>query len=151
MRDGGWNLNGIRANERLVLPGRTCDTKLDRIHKDNWIVQGWTNQMISTTFWGAGRVEIKFANCFNEGEVTVLVDGVEIAKSKSYGKETTATFNVEDSSFLEIKTDDRSIIRIKDFQINCGTLTIFNLNINYMKKQIPLLFYFTFQNHLICS
>ena len=131
MRDGGWSLNGIRANERLVLPGRTCDTKLDRIHKDNWIVQGWTNQMISTTFWGAGRVEIKFANCNKEGEVTVLVDGVEIAKSKSYGKETTATFNLEEGSLLEIKTDDRAIIRINDFQIDCGKLSIFYLNINF--------------------
>ena len=134
MRDGGWNLNGIRANERLVLPGRTCDTKLDRIDKHNWIIQGWSNQMISTTFWGAGRVEIMFANCNNEGEVTVLVDGVEIAKSKSYGEETTATFNVEDGSSLEIKTDDRAIIRIIDFQIDCGKIAMFYLNISCSRK-----------------
>ena len=73
-------------------------------------------------------MEIKFANCNKEGEVTVLVDGVEIAKSKSYGKETTAAFNVEEGSLLEIKTDDRSIIRIKSFLIDCGRLAIFYCN-----------------------
>ena len=144
MRDGGWNLNEIDENERLVLPKHTCDTKFNRIDKQNWIVEGWSNQMMSTTFWGAGRVEIKFANCNKDGEVTVLLDGAEIAKSKSHGKEVKATFNVEEGSVLEIKTDNRSIIRIKGFQIDCGKL-LRNTECPRTLKLIQLSLCFIFQ------
>ena len=126
MKDGGWDLKNIDEKERLVLPGHTCDKKLDRISKHNWTVQKWEPSMISTTFWGKGRVVLTFDNCNKEGDVTVVVDGVEVAKSKSFfsnlGGASTANFNVDEGTLLEIKTDDRSIIRIKDLQIDCGKL-----------------------------
>ena len=65
-------------------------------------------------------MNLKFANCNNEGEVKVLIDGTEIATSKSVGGETTATFNAEEGTILEVKADSRAIIRIKDLEIECG-------------------------------
>ena len=44
----------------------------------------------------------------------------KIAKSKSVGGDLTATFNVEEGSLLEIKADNRAIIRLLDLQIECG-------------------------------
>ena len=123
MTGGGWNFEGIIDLERLVLPRQTCDAKLHRIKEYNWIVQQWIPSKISTTFWGSGRVSLKFNNCNNQGEVTVFVDGTEIAKSKSVGGETTATFNVEEESVLEIKADNRAIIRLLDIQIDCGKVS----------------------------
>ena len=120
MKEGGWDLDNILEKERLVLPGQTCKKKLDYINTYKWLVQKWEQSMISTTFWGSGRVVLKFNNCNNEGEVTVLVDGTEIAKSKSVGDDTTATFNVAEGTVLTIQADNRSIIRITDLKIECG-------------------------------
>ena len=120
MKEGGWDLENIHEKERLVLPGQTCEKKLDYINKYKWIVQQWTQSMISTTFWENGRVVLTFNNCNNEGEVTVLVDGTEVAKSKLVGGDSTATFNVAEGTVLEIQTDSRSIIRLIDLKIDCG-------------------------------
>ena len=120
MKEGGWDLENIHAKERLALPVHTCEAFLDLINKYRWLVQGWTSSMISTRFWGFGRVTLMFSNCNNEGEVSVLVDGTEIAKSKSNGGESIASFKVEEGSVLEIKADNRAIIRLKDLQIECG-------------------------------
>ena len=120
MKEGGWDLEGIIQEDRLVLPEQSCDAKLHRIKEYPWIVQNWFPAIISTTFWGSGRVVLKFNNCNNEGEVTVLVDGAEVAKSKSVGDDTTATFNVAEGTVLTIQTDNRSIIRITDLKIECG-------------------------------
>ena len=121
MEEGGWDLQSIDEKERMVLPGQTCDAAVDRIDKHPWFVQNWIPAMLSTKFWGTGRVTLKFDNCNKEGEVSVLVDGTEIAKkSTSVGGEKTATFMVEEGSVLEIKVDNRAIIRIKDLQIECG-------------------------------
>ena len=120
MQEGGWDLKNVVEKERLVLPGQTCDAKLHRIKEYPWIVQKWTEATISTTFWNIGRVVLKFDNCNNQGEVKVLVDGTEIAKSKSVGGETTANFNVEEGTVLEFKADNRAIIRIMDLDIECG-------------------------------
>ena len=120
MKEGGWDLDGIIEKDRLVLPGQSCDATLYRIKDFSWIVQKWIPSLISTKFWGSGRVNLKFDNCNQQGEVTIVVDGSEIAKSKSVGGETTASFNVEEGSVLEIKADNRAIIRLIDLQIECG-------------------------------
>ena len=120
MKEGGWDLESIDEKERLVLPRQTCFKLVDEIAEHPWLVQRWIPNMISTAFWGSGRVSLKFNNCNNQGEVTILVDGTEIAKSKSVGGETTASFNVEEGTVLQIKADNRAIIRIKDLQIQCG-------------------------------
>ena len=136
MKEGGWDLGNIDEKERLVLPRETCDAALDRIDKHNWLVQKWIPSMISNTFWGSGRVVLKFDNCNNQGEVSIIVDGTEVAKSKTIGGETTATFNVEEGSVLEIKADNRAIIRLKDLQIECGKyllLTMFQFRIFRLK------------------
>ena len=122
MNEGGWDLESIDEKERLVLPGQTCDAKFNRIKENNWMVQKWFPEMVSTTFWGSGRVTLKFDNCNNQGEVSVIVDGTEVANSKPNGVEPTATFNVEEGSVLEIKADNRGIIRLKDLKIKCGML-----------------------------
>ena len=120
MKEGGWDLGNIDEKERLVLPGETCDSVLGRINEYSWLVQQWIPSTISTIFWGSGKVVLKFNNCNNQGEVAIIVDGTEVAKSKSISGETTATFNVEEGSVLEIKADNRAIIRLKDLQIECG-------------------------------
>ena len=120
MKEGSWDLKNIDEKERLVLPGETCNKIVDQMNAYPWFVQKWIPSSISTTFWGSGRVSLMFDNCNNQGEVTIHVDGTEIAKSKSVGGETTATFNVEEGSVLEIKADNRAIIRLKDLQIECG-------------------------------
>ena len=122
MKEGGWDLKHIHEKERLVLPGQTCVKKLMDIKTFPWILQKWTPSSISTTFWGNGRAVLTFDNCNNEGEVAVVVDGTEVAKSKSVGGDSTATFNVEEGTVLTIQADSRSIIRITDLQIECGKL-----------------------------
>ena len=46
-------------------------------------VENWIPAIISTSFWGSGRVILKFDNCNNEGEVSVPIDGTEIAKKSA--------------------------------------------------------------------
>ena len=120
MKEGGWDLKNIKEKERLVLPGQTCEAAVDLIEKHSWFVQQWAPSVISTTFWGSGRVNLKFNNCNNQGEVTILVDGTEISKSKSVGGDSTAAFNVEEGTIVEIKVDNRGIIQLIDLQIECG-------------------------------
>ena len=120
MKEGGWELDGIIEKERLILPGKTCFNIAKQIDEFPYFVQGWIPSMISNTFWGSGRVTLKFGNCNNQGEVTILVDGTEIAKSKSNGRVTIASFNVEEGTVLEIKSDNLAIIRLLDLQIECG-------------------------------
>ena len=120
MKEGGWDLKNIKEKERLVLPGQTCEAAIDLIEKHSWFVQQWAPSVISATFWGSGRVNLKFNNCNNQGEVTILVDGTEISKSKSVGVDSTAAFNVEEGTLVEIKVDNRGIIRLIDLQIECG-------------------------------
>merc|ERR1712038_470568 len=100
-----------------------------------WIVQKWAPSLISTTFWGKGRAVLTFDNCNNQGEVTVLVDENEVAKSKSVGGDSTATFNVEQGTVLTVKTDNRSIIRISDLQIECGASSTMRDNFNGYRYQ----------------
>ena len=145
MKEGGWDLELIDEKERLVLPGETCEKKLAYVNTFKWILQKWTEAMISTTFWGSGRVTLKFDNCYNEGDVTVLADGTEIAKSKSVGGETTATFNVEEGTVLEIKANSRAIIRLKDLQIECGKHLFLGLS-KYLVTQ-KVLIYLEFEIH----
>ena len=120
MEEGGWDLESIIEKERLALPGQTCDKIFNRIKENPWFVQKWFPTMISTTFWGSGRVTLMFDNCNNQGEVSVLVDGTEIANSRPNGEEPKATFNVEEGTVLEIKADNRAIIRIIGIKIECG-------------------------------
>ena len=118
MLEGGWDLDKIDPNERLVLPGQTCVNTLKQMSEFSWLAERWTSQTISTTFWDNGRVNLFFGNCNNLGEVTVLVDGTEIKKSS--GKNTKATFNVEHGTNLTIQADDKAIIRLKGIKIECG-------------------------------
>ena len=146
MQEGGWDLDKIDQKERLVLPGQTCvgrQTKKSDIvdlgqngYKLAWVAQGWSTQQISTSFWDKGRVNILFANCNNEGDVTILVNGTEIKKSKDNGKETRATFNVQEGTNLTITAGGRGIIHLKGIDIECGN--------NYMLdifKSIPRFLY----------
>ena len=121
MEENGWNLEQINKELRLVLPGENCDWNLlTKINEFNWIVEGWSNSMIFTTFWGYGKAELKFGNCNHDGEVSVVVDGKEITNSKPNGKETIATFNVAEGSNLTIKADNRAIIKLFGLKIECG-------------------------------
>ena len=120
MKEGGWDLESIVEKERLVLPGQTCNKIVNQMNEFAWFVQKWFPTMISTTFWGSGRVTLKFDNCNNQGEVFIFVDGTEIANSKPNGEEPKATFNVEEGTVLEIKADNRAIIRLMGLKIECG-------------------------------
>ena len=120
MEDSGWDLKSIDKQTRLVLSEEPCQKKLDYIKDYNWLVQGWSNSAISTTFWGRGRAKLTFGNCNNEGEVSVLLDGKEIKKSKPNGEKTTVSFDMKEGSNLTITTDNRSIIKLIRLKLKCG-------------------------------
>ena len=123
MTDNGWDLANIDTKHRLVLPGGECDYNLLlTITKLNWIIQGWLPSMISATFWSKGRVELKFGNCNEVGEVAVFVDGTEVEKSKPNVEVTRAAFNVDEGSNLTIRADNRAIIKLFDINIECGNV-----------------------------
>ena len=121
MRENGWDLQNIHAKKRLVMTEEACWNLLDTIDKHKWMVQQWATSSISTSFWSEGKAMLKFGNCFNEGKVTVFLDGKEIGNS-SHSKDNskTVTFNVAAGSILDIKTDDRSIIRLFELNLECG-------------------------------
>ena len=123
MEANGWDLKAIdkKTDPRLVLSGETCQKKLDYIKDYNWVVQGWSNSAISTTFWGNGRAKLTFANCNNDGEVSVLLDGKEIKKSKPNVEKTTVSFTVREGSNLTITTDNRAIIKLVRLTLKCGS------------------------------
>ena len=132
MKEGGWDLESIKEKERLVLPGQSCFKIFKQINEFPFFVQRWAPSMISTKFWGSGRVVLKFNNCNNKGEVAILVDGTEIVKSKLVGEDTTAKFNIEEGTVLEIRADNRAIIELIDLQIECGKCPISRLRFSYI-------------------
>ena len=123
MEANGWNMTMINEY-RLVLPDEFCKDELlpdkDGWNKWDWMIQGWSTTMISTEFWGPGRVDLTYGNCNLHGDVTVLVDGNEVGRSKPNGIETKAIFNVAEGSTMTIQTDSRSIIKLFDLDIKCG-------------------------------
>ena len=122
MIESGWDLGNVEERERLVLPGRICNNYVDQMEEHPWFVQQWSPSTISTKFWSNGRATLAFNNCNKEGEVTIVVDGTEIAKSKPVGGETIAAFNVEEGTVLEINADTRAIIRLNGLDLECGKL-----------------------------
>ena len=121
MKDNGWDLDSIDEGNRLVLHGKRCDLKLlDGTPGSNWLVQRWSTSMISTTFWSKGRAKLKFGNCNNQGEVSVMIDGTEVGKSTSNEEKSTVSFNFDEGSNLTIKAEGRSIIKLFSLKINCG-------------------------------
>ena len=123
MKENGWDLDNLDKERRLVLQGKQCDlTLLEHIIKLPWLVQGWLPSMISTTFWSKGKGELQFSNCNNQGEVSVLIDGTEVGKSKPYGEKTTARFNFDEASNLTIKADRLAIVKLFSLKIKCGNV-----------------------------
>ena len=120
MEDSGWDLKAIDTKTRLVFNTETCKKKFEFAKEFNWRVQGWSNSAISTTFWGHGRAKLTFGNCNNQGEVSVLLDGKEIKKSKPNGEKTTVSFDMKEGSNLTITTDNRSIIKLIRLKLKCG-------------------------------
>ena len=121
MKENGWDLDNIDEERRLVLRGKECNWKLfDGSTFSNWLVQTWSTSMISTTFWSKGRANLKFGNCNDQGDVTVLIDGTEIGKSTSNGKTATVSFNFDEGSNLTIKAEGQSIIKLFSLKIKCG-------------------------------
>ena len=121
MKENGWNLDNIEEERRLVLRGRECNPKLlDGSRFSNLLVQTFSTSMISTTFWSKGRAKLKFGNCNDQGEVSVLIDGTEIGKSTTFGEETTISFNFDESSNLTITAGGRSVIKLFGLKIECG-------------------------------
>ena len=121
MKENGWNLDNIDVERRLVLRGKECNPKLfDGSRFSNWLVQTWSTSMISTTFWSKGRAKLKFGNCNDQGDVTVLIDGTEVGKSTSNGKTATVSFNFDEGSNFTIKAEGQSIIKLFSLKIKCG-------------------------------
>ena len=121
MKENGWDLDNIDEERRLVLRGKECDRRLfDGSSFTNWLVQTWSTSMISTTFWSKGRAKLKFDNCNDQGEVSVLIDGTEVGKSTSNGKTATVSFNFDEGSNFTIKAEGQSIIKLFSLKIKCG-------------------------------
>ena len=121
MEDSGWDLNAIHTESRLVFQKETCNKKFNLANEINGLLQGWENSAISTTFWGNGRAKLTFGNCNTVGEVSVLLDGKEIKKSKPNGEDTSVSFNVREGSNLTITTDNRAIIKLIRLKLKCGS------------------------------
>ena len=122
LEENGWVLDSKPMYDRLVFTHRGCWDLLDTIDKHKWMVQQWSTTAISTDFWDNGKATLQFGNCNNEGQVTILLDGTEIARSDLGKERTTVTFNVDERSNLTIKTDDRSVIRLFHLKLDCGKL-----------------------------
>ena len=121
MKENGWVLDNIDEENRLVLRGKQCNLKLlDGSRGSNWLVQTWSTSMISTTFWSKGRANLKFGNCNNKGDVTVLIDGTEVGKSTSNGETANVTFKFDEGSKLTIKAEGRAVIKLFSLKIKCG-------------------------------
>ena len=120
MRENGWDLQNINSKMRLVTTQDACWNLLKNIDQFKWMIQQWKTSSISTSFWTEGKAMLKFGNCFNDGKVTVFLDGKEIGNSSLAMESTTVTFNVAAGSILDIKTDDRSIIRLFELNLECG-------------------------------
>ena len=121
MKENGWELDNIDEQRRLVLRGKECNKELfDGSSFTNWLVQTWSTSMISTTFWSKGRAKLKFDNCNDQGEVSVLIDGTEVGKSTSNGKTATVSFNFDEGSNFTIKAEGQSIIKLFSLKIKCG-------------------------------
>ena len=121
MKENGWDLGNIEEEDRLVLRGKRCDLKLlDGSMGSNLLVQAFSTSMISTTFWSKGRAKLKFGNCNDQGEVSVLIDGTEIGKSTTFAEKTTISFNFDEGSNLTITAGGRSIIKLFSLKIECG-------------------------------
>ena len=121
MKENGWNLDNIDEENRLVLRGKQCDRSLfDGSRFSNWLVQKWSTSMISTTFWSKGRAKLRFDNCYDQGEVSVLIDGTEVGKSTSNGERANITFNFDEGSKLTIKAEGRAVIKLFSLKIKCG-------------------------------
>ena len=124
MNEHGWNLQNILQARRLLLNEQACLNRLSRIKENPWMVQGWSTSSISTSFWGIGTANLEFGNCNKEGEVSVIIDGTEIAKSKPHGAKTNAKFDVQEGTNLTIKTDNKAIIRLIQLELECGKSSI---------------------------
>ena len=120
MEEHGWDFKAMDKENRLMLTQRQCDSRFDYLKNNKWIVERWSTSAISTSFWGTGKATLEYGNCYNEGEVTILLDGNEIAKSKSGEFISNVTFNVEEGTTLAIETDDRAIIRLYQLDLECG-------------------------------
>ena len=121
MEDNGWDLKAIDSETRLVFQKETCENKLNFANKFTGLVQGWLNSAISTKFWGNGRAKLTFSNCNTVGEVSVLLDGNEIKRSKPNGEKTTVSFDIREGSNLTITTDNRAIIKLIRLKLKCGS------------------------------
>ena len=82
--------------------------------------QQWSTAWISTSFWGVGSATLEFGNCNNAGDVTVLLDGGEIAKSKVSDDMSSVTFNFDEGSVLNITANGKAIIRLFSLESKCG-------------------------------
>ena len=107
-------------DNRLMLTQHACNNQLEILKANNWVVQQWTTSAMTTSFWGTGKATLEFGNCHNQGEVTIILDDNEIAKSKGGEFKSKVTFDVADGSTLTIKADDKAIIRLFGLDLECG-------------------------------
>ena len=108
VKNGAWNQNGI-------------DTRRDCT---GWFGYhpGSTIGSISTSFSGKGHARLEFRNCnFWEGYVQVILDGVEIVRSKedktNKREYIDIDFNYNHGSLLEIKEINVGIIEVTKLEI----------------------------------
>ena len=120
MKEYGWDLSTIDEDTRLVLTQSACEKRLHTLESFKWMDQQWSTTSISTSFWGVGSATLEFGNCNNAGDVTVLLDGGEIAKSKMNEAVSNVTFNFDERSVLTIRANGKAIIRLHSLESKCG-------------------------------
>ena len=127
MSKGGWDLEDINDEIRLIFPGKNCSKTIDEINKNDSILQEWKSKTMSTTFWEFGRAELTFGNCNRRGKVTVLVNDKEIKEDRGSGLNTVAHFDYEEGTVLTIKADSEGIIQLFNLRLICSKFFSYNL------------------------
>ena len=113
----GWNIDVVRGvwDQNGIDTNRNCT---------GWFgyYPGSRIGNISTSFSGKGHARLEFRNCnFWEGYVQVILDGVEIVRSKedktNKREHIDIDFNYNHGSLLEIKEINVGIIEVTKLEI----------------------------------
>ena len=122
MEANGWVFENLTSNISHCMPSispvhRKCGGK----NGTHWYGWGCGNNVgsISTSLKGSGTVSLHYGNCWNEGNVIVYLNNVEISRS-SPGTSQVYRIPYNDGNELKIMDENgNAIIKIVDITFTC--------------------------------
>ena len=122
MEANGWIFENLTSNISLCMPSiSSVHEKCGGENGTHWYGWGCGNNVgsISTTLIGSGTVSLHYGNCWNEGNVIVYLDNVEISHS-SPGTSQMYRIPYNDGNELKIMdVNGNAIIKIVDITFTC--------------------------------